>query len=119
MSRYGSMVWVTHLSTGEPVAGATVSLRKPGKPELYTATTGVEGLASETPVYRGNVTPQTSAGRTAASVGWLHEVVLPGVLLKQVLQGHPGEALRLHFHFGPTSVTFTSGTGNANPKDGS
>lgn len=71
---------------------------------------GVEGLASETPVYRGNVTPQTSAGRTAASVGWLHEVVLPGVLLKQVLQGHPGEALRLHFHFGPTSVTFTSGT---------
>ena len=29
------------------------------------------------PVYRGNVTPQTVFGRTAAFVGWLREVLLP------------------------------------------
>ncbi len=69
---------------------------------------GVKALASTTPVYKGNVTPKTVAGRTAASVGWLREVIVPGVVLSQVLHGHPGSAVRLHYH-APNS-TFTSGT---------
>ncbi len=37
-----------------------------------------QALAIVTPVYRGNVTPHTVFGRTAASVGWLREVTCPG-----------------------------------------
>jgi diguanylate cyclase (GGDEF)-like protein len=74
---------------------------------------GTEALASATPVYRGNVTPQSVAGRTAASVGWLREVLVPGVVLRQVLRGHPGEAVRLHYHAGSSNATFTLGSPKA------
>ncbi len=47
-------------------------------------------LAIQTPVYRGNVTPHTVFGRTAASVGWLRTVLVPSAMLAQVLTGHPG-----------------------------
>ncbi len=62
-----------------------------------------------TPVYRGYVTPHTVAGREAASVGWLREVLVPGVVLRQALAGQPGYALRLRHQTGSASVVFTSG----------
>ncbi|HEX3770772.1 MAG TPA: MG2 domain-containing protein [Polyangiaceae bacterium] len=46
MSRYGGQVWVTRLSDGTPVAGATVSVRKAGKGELFATTTDASGLAT-------------------------------------------------------------------------
>ena len=67
-------------------------------------------LAVETPVYRGNVTPRSLFGRRAASVGWLREVLLPGVLLQQALGNHPGYALRLRYRAGSANVAFTNGT---------
>jgi diguanylate cyclase (GGDEF)-like protein len=69
-----------------------------------------EALSIETPVYRGNATPVSVFGRTAASVGWLREVLLPGVVLTQVLKGHPAMAARLSYNADGANVAFTSGT---------
>lgn len=69
-----------------------------------------KALAVVTPVYRGEETPRTLAGRQAASVGWLREVLAPEVVMQQVLTGQPGYALRLRRGTGSTSVAYTSGT---------
>ncbi len=45
VSRYGSLVWVTRLSTGEPVGDATVALRSL-KGEAFSTTTDALGIAS-------------------------------------------------------------------------
>jgi diguanylate cyclase (GGDEF)-like protein len=68
-----------------------------------------QALAIVTPVYRGNVTPHSVFGRTAASVGWLREVLVPGAVLGQVLVGHPGYALALTYHDGASNLLFSSG----------
>ncbi len=73
-----------------------------------------QALAVVTPVYRGNVTPHTVFGRTAASVGWLREVLVPGALLGQVLVGHPGYALSVTYrphaaNRAGSSLVFVSG----------
>ena len=44
LSRYGGVVWVTHLSTGAPVPDATVSIEKPGKPTVFSSTTNADGM---------------------------------------------------------------------------
>ena len=62
-----------------------------------------------TPVYGGYVTPHTVAGRGTASVGWLREVLVPSVVLRQALTGQPGYALRLRYRAGSSTVLFTSG----------
>ena len=62
-----------------------------------------------TPVYRGYVTPRSVMGREAASVGWLREVLTPGVVLHQALAGQPGYALRLRHRAGSSSVAFAAG----------
>ena len=66
-------------------------------------------LAIQTPVYRGNVTPHTVYGRTAASVGWLRTVLVPGAMLGQVLTGHPGYALALTYRNGTSNLVYSSG----------
>lgn len=45
MSRFGSLVWVTSLSTGKPVAGAQVSVGSRKKEDAKTFTTDDQGLA--------------------------------------------------------------------------
>lgn len=45
VSPRGSLVWVTRLSTGAPVAGATVSVARPGGPHLVDVTTDADGFA--------------------------------------------------------------------------
>jgi diguanylate cyclase (GGDEF)-like protein len=78
---------------------------------IYTpiSTAGGSGLAVETPVYRGNVTPRSVFGRRAASVGWLREVLLPGVVLGEALRGHPGYAVRVRYRAGSASAVFAAG----------
>lgn len=44
LSHFGSLVWVTSLSSGAPVAGATVTVRAPGAPDLFTGTTDPDGV---------------------------------------------------------------------------
>lgn len=68
------------------------------------------GLEMQTPVYRGGAAPKTGAGRRGAFVGWLRELLIPGVLLQQSLQGAPEDAARLRHKTRSTNVLFTSGT---------
>ncbi|MGO9447293.1 MAG: EAL domain-containing protein [Solirubrobacteraceae bacterium] len=78
---------------------------------IYTpiAAGGRSGLAIETPVYRGSVTPRSVFGRRAASVGWLREVLIPGVMLGEVLRGHPGYAVSVRYGAGSPNVVFAMG----------
>jgi diguanylate cyclase (GGDEF)-like protein len=66
------------------------------------------------PVYKGGVPPSGFTARRDAFVGWLREVLLPTVVLKQALQGHPESAVRLRHRTGSSSAVFTGGT----PKPG-
>lgn len=44
MSPFGSLVWVTHLSSGKPAPGASVSIRTAKGGEVFQGTTDAEGL---------------------------------------------------------------------------
>src|ERR1700691_1325614 len=76
---------------------------------VYTPVPSAGGaaLAVETPVYRGFVTPLSVFGRRAASVGWLREVLMPGVVLHEALAGQSGYALRLRYRVGSANVVFS------------
>jgi diguanylate cyclase (GGDEF)-like protein len=76
---------------------------------VYTSIAGGKTLAVVTPVYRGEATPRSLAGRQAASVGLLREVLAPEVVMQQVLAGQPGYVLRLRYRTGSTNIAFTSG----------
>ena len=98
------------------VAPALLLSRNTGLSTYHPISAGHrQALAVVTPVYRGNVTPHTVFGRTAASVGWLREVLVPGALLGGVLVGHPGYALSVTYrphaaNRAGSSLVFTSGT---------
>ncbi len=81
----------------------------------YAPTAGRHGteLGIETPVYRGGVTPSTVAARRRLFVGWLGELIEPGVVLARALEGHPNVAVRFRYESGPSHVVFTSGTAPA------
>jgi diguanylate cyclase (GGDEF)-like protein len=93
------------------LSSALLSARDKGLSRYVSVSVGgTPALAIETPVYRGNATPHTVFGRTAASVGWLREVLVPGVVLAQALNGHPATAARLSYRSASKNVVFTSGT---------
>jgi len=96
-------------------SSALLAARDAGASRYVPASVGgVPALAVETPVYRGNVPPRSAFGRTAASVGWLREVLVPGVVLTQVLHAHPGIAARLSYKTSSGNLAFTS----AGPQQG-
>jgi diguanylate cyclase (GGDEF)-like protein len=57
-----------------------------------------------TPVYRGVATPPSGGARIGAFVGWLREVLRPGMLAQQALASHPGYALRLRYGAGAAAI---------------
>ncbi len=72
------------------------------------------GLEVQVPVYRGAAPPHSLGGRKAAFVGWMTEVLAPGVMLEQALKGHPGSAVRIRYRTSHSHILFTSGA--AKPK---
>lgn len=46
MSRFGSLVWVTSLTTGKPIAGATVTVRRASGDEAFAGATDKDGLVA-------------------------------------------------------------------------
>ena len=60
-------------------------------------------------MYIGNVLPSTVTSRREAFVGWLREVLAPGVVLQQALRGHPGYAIHLRYKTASSNVVFSSG----------
>jgi diguanylate cyclase (GGDEF)-like protein len=69
-----------------------------------------QALMLETPVYKGNATPRSVVGRKAAFVGWLRELLVPGVVLSQALKGHPGMTASLSLQTGTANMSFHGGT---------
>ena len=66
-------------------------------------------LGVQTPVYAGGGVPSTAAARRRAFVGWLGELLEPGVVLARALQAHPTLAVSFHYHQAGSKITFTSG----------
>jgi diguanylate cyclase (GGDEF)-like protein len=69
----------------------------------------VATLGVETPVYSSGVVPPTISERRRTFVGWLGELLVPGVLLQRALQGHPNTALTFRYGNGSSGVVFKSG----------
>jgi diguanylate cyclase (GGDEF)-like protein len=66
-------------------------------------------LGAEIPVYRGGVVPATLAARQSAFVGWLGELLEPGVVLDRALQTHSHLAVSFHYNQSGSNIAFTSG----------
>jgi len=71
-------------------------------------------LGIETPVYRSGVTPRTAAARRQEFVGWLGEILQPGVLLTRALEAHPGVAVLFRYDEDGSTVSFKHGSVPAN-----
>ena len=67
-------------------------------------------LVARVPLYRGNATPHGTAQRRAAFLGWLHEQLVPGAVLRQALHGVSGDAVQLRYHHGASNVLIGGGT---------
>jgi diguanylate cyclase (GGDEF)-like protein len=77
---------------------------------------GQTWLTTQTPIYRGGITPTTVAAREAAFVGMVGTEVNPAVLLARALQNEPGMAVSMRYHVGAQNVAFTSGTARVGAK---
>jgi diguanylate cyclase (GGDEF)-like protein len=73
----------------------------------------IEMLAIQTPIYATGVPPSDPIGRRAAFVGWLGELVVPGVVIGAALQGHPQVAVRFGYHADGSNATFSAGSPRA------
>jgi diguanylate cyclase (GGDEF)-like protein len=73
----------------------------------------VATLGVETPVYSSGLIPTTVAERRRTFVGWLGELLVPGVVLQRALQGHPNTALTFRYGNGSSGVVFKSGVAPA------
>jgi diguanylate cyclase (GGDEF)-like protein len=71
---------------------------------------GTVWLGIQTPIYRGGATPSSPAARDHAFIGWLGELVVPGVVLARALDGRPNLAVRFRYAAGGSRATFSSGT---------
>ena len=70
-------------------------------------------LGIETPVYRGGLVPTTAAARQRAFVGWIGELIVPGVVLARALEDHPNVAVRFRYANAHSHAVFTSGAAPA------
>ena len=79
--------------------------------QLHVA--GAQAVAIDTPIYRGDAMPSTVAGRRSAFLGWLREVLVPGVLLQQARLGRASDAVSFRHRSGSSNIVFSSGTHRA------
>jgi diguanylate cyclase (GGDEF)-like protein len=92
------------------VASTLASARDTGLSSYAPFVEGnVTTLGVETPVYKSGMTPTTVAARRQAFVGWLGELLVPGVVLQRALQGHPNIAVTFRYDNGSSHAVFTSG----------
>jgi diguanylate cyclase (GGDEF)-like protein len=92
------------------VSHALLSARDTGRSIYRPASAAhAKALSVVTPVYRGVALPVSVAGRRAAFVGWLREVLAPGVVLTQALRGHPDGAVRVRFRNAGANIAFSQG----------
>ena len=70
---------------------------------------GKTTLGVATPVYSTGVPPNTLAARRRAFIGWLGELLVPGVVISRALEGHPNIAVMFTFSSPTAHVAFTHG----------
>ncbi len=66
-------------------------------------------LGVQTPVYAGGGVPTTVTARRRAFVGWLGELLEPGVVLARALQTHPNLGVIFHYNQSGSKIAFSSG----------
>ncbi len=76
---------------------------------LPYGTGAAKQLAVGTAIYRGGVTPSTTAARRSDLLGFVGIQLAPHVLLVTALDGHPHTAVAFQFGSGSSAVTFTAG----------
>jgi diguanylate cyclase (GGDEF)-like protein len=81
--------------------------------------TRVQAVRVQTPVYRGGQPPNTVAGRRAAFVGWLSEVLFPGAIARTALHAYPQNGVSLHYRTGSATATSTAGRRQAGAQSAS
>jgi diguanylate cyclase (GGDEF)-like protein len=96
------------------IAPTLISARETGL-ATYAPVVGSKAttLGVETPVYRGGGVPSTVAARRRTFVGWLGELIVPGVVLARAREGHPNVAVRFRYASGASHAVFTSGAAPA------
>ncbi len=93
---------------------ALIASRASGRPLYAPASAKRSGmLGVETPIYHDGGSAPAGSAHLTSFVGWLHEVLMPEVVLQQALRGHTGSAVRLHYHRGASTATFALGTPQA------
>ncbi len=109
---------VSHTPTGLDYCAVTPGMllsRDSGRASsVPVAIEHTSGLEVQVPVYRGAAPPHSLGGRKAAFVGWMTEVLAPGVMLEQALKGHPGSAVRIRYRTSHSHILFTSGDSRPN-----
>jgi diguanylate cyclase (GGDEF)-like protein len=66
-------------------------------------------LGVATPVYATGPPPPTLAARRRAFLGWLGELLVPDVVLRRALEGHPNIAVKFSFSSPVSHVAFSQG----------
>ena len=66
-------------------------------------------LGIETPVYSGGSVPPTVSARRRTFLGWLGELLVPGVVLDTALAGHPHLVVRFRYESRFSHVQFAHG----------
>jgi diguanylate cyclase (GGDEF)-like protein len=66
-------------------------------------------LVIETPVYRDNVPTSSVSARRHAFLGWLGDILVPGVVLARALEGHPHLAVAFRYDDAHSHTEFTNG----------
>jgi diguanylate cyclase (GGDEF)-like protein len=85
--------------------------RDSGVPNYAPVTlAGRTTLGVATPVYSTGTPPPTVAARRRAFLGWLGELLAPGVVITRALEGHPKIAVKFAFSSPSAHVDFSHGT---------
>jgi diguanylate cyclase (GGDEF)-like protein len=89
---------------------ALLATRSSGRDELLPLTArGTTTLSLAVPIYREGSLLSTGAARRAAFVGWVGMSIVPGVILRQALRGHPDMAVALRYGGQASNILFRSG----------
>ena len=84
--------------------------RDAGAPSYAPITlAGKTTLGVSTPVYSTGAPPGTVVARRRAFLGWLGELLVPDVVIRRALEGHPNIAVKFSFSLPTSHVVFSHG----------
>jgi diguanylate cyclase (GGDEF)-like protein len=99
------------------LAPALITGRDTGLPSYAPFADGSSTtLGVETPVYRGGVVPLSLSDRQREFVGWVGELLEPGVVLERARAGHANLAVSFRYDSASSHVEFISGSVPAHPQ---